>query len=144
MSFQDMLDTQQKFAQVKRLRDKLFRPDLKSFQTMFGGAQSRHEHDWDRGLLLDVASQLETRTVGKADIQNDQIPIAFLQLSERALPGFNPRDVILFAQQPLVQSGAKRTIIFDQQQALHNWYARFLGALRYSRLRRAYPQAVQA
>ena len=120
MSFQDMLDAQQKFAQVKRLRDKLFRADLKSFQTMFGGAQSRHKHNRDCRLLFDMPSQLESRPIGKSDIQNDQIPIAFFQFSERTLLGFDPRDIVLFAQQPFLQSSAERTIIFDQQQSLHD------------------------
>ena len=109
-----MLDAQQKFAQVKGFGNKLFRPDLKSFQTMFGCAQRRHKHDWDCRLRFNIPSQLKSRAVRKADIQNDQIPIAFLQFFQRALPGFDPRDVVLFTQQPLVQSSAERSIIFDQ------------------------------
>src|SRR5204863_7777796 len=116
--------TQEQLAQVKRLGDKFLCANLKAFQPVLGSAQRSHEHDWHRGVRFDVPRQFKTRAVRQTDIENHQVPKALIQFSQSALPGLDPRDIVLFAQQTLVQSGAERTIIFDQQQTLHDWYAR--------------------
>src|SRR5437588_4799900 len=108
---------------MKRLRNEFFGADFKSFQTMLGGAQRSHEHDREFRALFDVSPQLESRSVGQSNIQNHEVPISLVQLFQRPLLRFDPRDVVLFAQQTLVQSCAERSIIFDQQQSLHNRYA---------------------
>src|SRR5258707_660625 len=80
MAVEHVLDAQQQFAQMKRLGNKFFGANLESFQAMFGGAQRSHEHDRHRSALLNMTRQLEARSVGQADVQNDQIPKALVQL----------------------------------------------------------------
>src|SRR5713226_6378233 len=141
MTVEHVLDAQQQFLQMKRLGNEFFRANFESFQTVFGGAERRHEHHGQRGAPFDVSGQLETRAVRQADVENHQIPKALAQLFQRSLFGFDPRHVIFFAQQAFAQGCAQRAIIFDQQQSLHNWYARFQRANSpKARQRRAYPR----
>ena len=120
MAVEHVLDAQQQFLQMKRLGNKLFRADFKSLQTMFGRAERGHEHHGQRRTSFDMTGQFETRAVRQADVENHQIPKAFAQLLQCSLLGLDPRDFVLFAQQPFLQGRAQRAIIFDQQQSLHN------------------------
>src|SRR6266851_9982371 len=79
MTLEHVLDAQQQFAQMERLGDKFFGANFEPFQAMFGSAQRSHEHDRHRSALLNMTRQLETRPVGQADIENDQIPKALVQ-----------------------------------------------------------------
>src|SRR5437016_11126316 len=71
-------------------------------------------------MFFDMPRQLEPRSVGQTDIQNNQIPEPLVQLPQSALLCLYPRHVIILARQPLAQSCAERTIVFHQQQTLHN------------------------
>src|SRR5437588_537023 len=71
-------------------------------------------------MFFDVPRQLETRSVRQTDIENNQVPEALIKLPQRSLPGLYPRHVIAFARQPFAKRRAQRTIVFDQQQTLHD------------------------
>src|SRR5260370_719035 len=92
-----MLDAQEQLLQMKRLGDKLFRANFKTFQTMFRSAERRHEHDWQRTALFDVPSQLKPRAIRQTHIENHQIPKPFAEPLQRELFRFSPRNVIVFA-----------------------------------------------
>src|SRR5213594_1989914 len=139
MAVEHMLDAQQQLAQMKRLGNEIGSANLESFKPVLRRAQRSHEHNRQRCFLLNMSGQLKTRTIGQADVEYDQIPKTFAELFQRALLGLGPVNVVFLSLQTLAERSAQRTIIFDQQQSLHNWYARFQRAnLAKARQRRAY------
>ena len=146
MAVEHMLDAQQQLAQMKRLGNEIGSANLESFKPVLRRAQRSHEHNRQRCFLLNMSGQLKTRTIGQADVEYDQIPKTFAELFQRALLGLGPVNVVFLSLQTLAERSAQRTIIFDQQQSLHSWYARFqradfrTGRLHSARQRRAYPE----
>ena len=47
VTFEDVFDAQQQFAQMKWLRNELLRADFKAFEAVLSSAQRGHEHDRD-------------------------------------------------------------------------------------------------